>query len=192
MSPTTPLFLLNTVLMPGGVLALRVFEARYLDMLARCLREDTAFAVAAIESGSEVGEAATPMAVGTLARISDWDQGADGLLQVVVTGQRRVRLLSPRVCDDRLVVAEVEPLPDDEAVPLPEAFADLASGLQRLLEQLGAPYTGLQLQLDDTAWVANRLTELLPMVLAEKQALLELQQPLQRLEVIADWLRHQG
>ena len=195
MSTLTPLFLLNTVLMPGGVLPLRVFESRYLDMLARCMRDQQPFAVVAIESGDEVrqqhGEAAQPMAMGTLATISDWDQGNDGLLHVVASGGQRVRLLSSRQQDDGLAVAELEPLPVEQALSLPADLGYLAQGLERLLEQLGVPYSGLQRHPDDAVWVSNRLTEVLPMSLEGKQALLEMPDPLARMAVLDDWVQSQ-
>jgi len=186
-----PLFLLNTVLMPGGVLPLRVFESRYLDMLARCMRKDQPFAVVAIDSGNEVGDAARPMSVGTLATIADWDQGDDGLLQVVARGGQRVRLLSSRVQADRLTVAEVEPLPDDQPQPLSEELAYLSKGLLRLLEQFGKPFSGLELHAEDALWVGNRLTDVLPLPLNDKQTLLEMTDPHARVEWIAAWIRSQ-
>jgi len=189
-SHQVPLFLLNTVLLPGGVLPLRVFEPRYLDMLAACMREDKSFAVVAIAEGSEVGDTAEPMHMGTLATVGDWDQGEDGLLQVVAIGGERVRLLSTEVQPDGLTVAEVEQLPTAGGRAVSDETAFLSQGLERLLEKLGEPYSGLERYPDDTAWVSSRLTELLPMPLPEKQALLEEHDPQARMQQIAGWVRN--
>lgn len=192
MSNPVPLFLLNTVLMPGGVLPLRVFEPRYLDMLAGCMRDDKPFAVVAIAEGSEVGDAAEPMSMGTLATIADWDQGDDGLLQVVALGGERVRLLSTKVQPDGLTVAEVQCLPIVEGRAVGDDSVFLSQGLERLLDKLGAPYSTRQRHLDDSGWVSSRLTELLPMPLPEKQALLEESDPQRRLQQIARWVRERA
>lgn len=186
-----PLFLLNTVLMPGGVLPLRVFEPRYLDMLARCMRNAEPFAVVAIDSGSETGDPARPMAVGTLATIADWDQGDDGLLQVVARGSQRVRLLSSQMQADHLTVAQIEQLPDDQPQTLPEELAYLSRGLQRLLEQFGKPFSELEHHPEDALWVGNRLTDVLPLPLHDKQKLLEMTDSLARVEWISAWIRSQ-
>lgn len=192
MTQSVPLFLLNTVLMPGGVLPLRVFEPRYLDMLAGCMREDTPFAVVAIAEGSEVGEAAEPMPMGTLATIADWDQGDDGLLEVVALGGERVWLLSTEVQADGLTVAEVQRLPIAEGAAVSDETRFLSQGLERLLEKLGEPYSSQQRFLDDSGWVSSRLTELLPIPLPEKQSLLEESDPQARLQQIARWVRERA
>lgn len=192
MTQSVPLFLLNTVLMPGGVLPLRVFEPRYLDMLAGCMREDTPFAVVAIAEGSKVGEAAEPMPMGTLATIADWDQGDDGLLEVVALGGERVWLLSTEVQADGLTVAEVQRLPIAEGAAVSDETRFLSQGLERLLEKLGEPYSSQQRFLDDSGWVSSRLTELLPIPLPEKQSLLEESDPQARLQQIARWVRERA
>ena len=102
-----PLFPLRTVLYPGGPLPLRIFEQRYLDMISRCMKTDSPFGVLLIRKGSESGPAET-FDIGTLARITDWYQGSDGLLGVTATGTERFRLLSGRRESDGLLVGEVE------------------------------------------------------------------------------------
>jgi Lon protease-like protein len=89
------------VLFPGGPLPLRIFEARYLDMISRCLKTDTPFGVLLIRDGDETGAARTHT-VGTLARIVDWYQGSDGLLGVTAAGEQRFRLLDVGIQPDGL------------------------------------------------------------------------------------------
>ncbi|WP_018935284.1 LON peptidase substrate-binding domain-containing protein [Thioalkalivibrio sp. ALJ24] len=186
---TLPLFPLNTVLFPGGMLPLRIFETRYLDMVRRCMRDDSGFVVVAIEppaEGEEAPSEADPSvgfhSLGTEARIIDWDQRPDGLLGILARGAQRQRIHQPRRGADGLWVGEVEPLDEWPAVSLPVDYASLAELLERLLDQLGTPWSHLERHPDDSAWVAGRLTELLPLDLAIKQSLLESDDPIDRLE----------
>ncbi|RFA31445.1 peptidase S16 [Alkalilimnicola ehrlichii] len=179
-----PLFPLNTVLFPGGPLKLRVFEQRYLEMVSNCLRQDSEFGVCLIREGEEVGQAATPQAIGTLARIVDWEKRDDGLLGITILGTRRFRILRREIKPSQLAVAEVETLAEPETVALPAQHQSLVGLLKRILEQLGEPYSLVQARYEDAVWVGYRLAEILPFPLEAKQTLLELDDPLQRLEQV--------
>ena len=185
-----PLFPLQTVLFPDGRLPLRVFEARYVDMVARCLRGANRFGVIAIRQGAEVG-AATTYDVGTSAEIVDWQQESGGLLGIVAVGRDCFRLSATHREADGLYVGEVSWLDPVPAQPLPPAHEALASLLTRLLESLPL-YRGVQPPVADAGWVGGRLTELLPLDLGFKQSLLELADPLLRLERLAAALRSSG
>ncbi len=183
MAPLTiPIFPLHSVLFPGGPLALRIFETRYLDMISRCLKTDSGFGVCLIKEGAEVGEAAEVYPVGTLGRITYWDRRPDGLLGVTLRGERRFRIIDQRVEPDQLLMAEVALLPAEPACPLPDEYLGLAEMLQRIMGELDHPYTTLPKHYDDAGWVSARLTELLPLSHRHKQQLLEEGEPLQRLE----------
>jgi len=183
-----PLFPLRTVLFPGGPLPLRVFEPRYLDMISRCLKTDTPFGVVLIRDGDETGTARTH-AVGTLARIIDWYQGSDGLLGVTAAGGLRFRLLDVTTEPDGLYVGEVETLPDDPETTLPAEFKPLVAILQGVLEDLGLLYEKLERRYDDASWVGFRFAEVLPIDNPQKQACLELQDPIQRLRMLRGLLK---
>lgn len=180
-----PLFPLHTVLFPGGPLALRIFEARYLDMVSRCLRQASGFGVVLIRDGSEVGEAPEVYEVGTLGHISDWERRRDGLLGITFTGEQRFRILERGIEANRLLVAEVELLPNEPAVAVPPKHRGLVETLSRILDELGHPYQGMTKAFDDSAWLGARLAELLPLELVQKQRLLQLDDPLERLDRIA-------
>lgn len=180
-----PLFPLHTVLFPGGVLPLRIFERRYLDLVADCLRNDRGFGVCLIRSGHEVGAAAEAFTVGTLASIQDWDNTPEGLLAITVRGERRFRVLESAVRADQLNVARIEWIEEAPAVALPLEYAPLARLLEHLLDDLDPPFRDLPRAPDDADWVGARLIELLPLDPLEKQALLELDDPLQRLTTVA-------
>ncbi len=178
-----PLFPLNTVLFPGGPLPLRIFETRYLDMISRCLKEDAPFGVVLIREGSETGAAATHE-IGTLARIVDWYQGSDGLLGVTAIGEHRFRVLSSRRQPDGLNVGDIEVLPDEPAVPLPEKYRAMPEILAGVLDDLGLLYESLERRLDDAAWVTSRFVEILPLDLEQKQRCLESSDPQERLRLV--------
>lgn len=179
-----PLFPLNTVLFPGGVLPLRIFEPRYMDMVRRCMREGSAFGVVLIREGVEAGGGATAYSVGTLAQIVDFDQLPDKLLGITTRGTRRFRVVSSQVHDDGLNVARVELLPDSDVVTLPSEFSQYAALLEQALPQMGDFFKHLQPRYDDAVWVSGRLTEVMPIPLQEKQRLLEMDDPIERLHLL--------
>jgi Lon protease-like protein len=168
------LFPLNTVLFPGGLLPLRVFEQRYLAMAKDCLRTGEPFGVCLIREGAEVGQAATPETVGCLARIVHWDMQQLGVLQITAQGEQRFRILRRRVRTDGLALAGIETLPEARDAALPGQYAACAAALRRLVEEHGERIFAAPHRFDSCAWVGERLAELLPLPLREKQELLEL------------------
>jgi Lon protease-like protein len=178
------LFPLNIVLFPDGPLPLRIFETRYVDMVRCCMREARGFGVVLIRTGREVGPAET-FDVGTLAKITDFNQLPDGLLGLSCVGQQRFRILARSVQADGLNVGEVEWLAPEPAVPVPARHAHLADLLRTVLPQLGEVYTDIDMRLDDAAWVGHRLAEILPVPLPDKQTYLEIDDPIARLDLLA-------
>lgn len=180
-----PLFPLHTVLLPGAALGLRVFEPRYLDLVRDCGRSGCGFGICLILDGDEAGSPATSAAFGTEARIEDFGTGSDGLLTLRVRGVRRFHVQRTRVRDNGLVVAEVdwrEPDPDDVLRP---EHGLLSLVLQRILEQVGGEHAAAtQARFDDAAWVGWRLAELLPLADAQRQALLQQDDPHERLDAL--------
>jgi Lon protease-like protein len=178
------LFPLNIVLFPEGSLPLRIFETRYVDMVRRCMRETQTFGVVLIREGGEVGPAET-FDIGTLAKIVDFHQLSDGLLGLSCVGQQRFRIQGRSRQADGLNLAEVDWLPPEPAMAVPPRHARLSELLQSVLPQLGEVYTNIEMRLDDASWVGHRLAEILPLPLAEKQSCLELDDPIQRLDVLS-------
>jgi len=179
-----PLFPLHTVLFPGGPLPLRIFETRYTDMVRRCMREQLPFGVLMIEEGEEAGDVATTAAVGCSARIADFGTLSDGLLGISCVGDRRFRVQRVWREHDGLNMGAVEWIAPGAAVALPAEYARLAATVRRALGELEEHYQHVERHYDDTAWVGNRLAELLPIELSDKQALLELVDPLALLEAL--------
>src|SRR5512138_2517651 len=184
-SASIPLFPLHTVLFPGGPLRLRIFEPRYLDMVSRCMREDSGFGVALIVAGREAGGAAQTVPVGTLARIVDFEQLDNGLLGITARGERRFRIVHAHQESDGLNVAQVEWLDAEPRAEVLPQHAVLAELLRRALEQIGPAYGAVTPAYDDATWVGMRLAEILPLAPVEQQQLLELSDGLERLQ----WLQ---
>ena len=182
-----PLFPLNTVLFPGGPLPLRIFEARYIDMIGKCVRNDSPFGVLLIKDGDEAATATT-WEVGTLARICDWYQGSDGLLGITAIGEQRFRLLSAERRPDGLNVGGVELLPQEAPLPLPEKYQGLAHILEGVLDDLGRLYESLERHYDDAGWLSYRFVEILPIDLEQKQRCLEVSDPEERLRLVDELL----
>lgn len=183
------LFPLNTVLFPGGPLPLRIFEPRYVDMVRHCMRSGSAFGVVLIRAGGEVGAVARTADIGTTARIVDFSQLPDGLLGLSCLGERRYRILRRWRQEDGLNLAEVEWLPVAAAEPLPPELSFLSDLLTRVLPELGEMYANVPRNFDAADWVGARLAEILPLSLGDKQALLELDDAVARLERIAPLIR---
>ncbi|MGN6112025.1 MAG: LON peptidase substrate-binding domain-containing protein [Luteimonas sp.] len=186
---TLGLFPLHTVLLPGAALDLRVFEARYLDLVRDCGRSGRGFGVCMIVDGEEAGAAATPAAWGTEARVEDFGAEPGGVLTLRVRGHRRFRVKRTRVRDNGLVVGEIEwrdPDGDDELRP---EHALLGTLLQKILEQAGGEHANAgPAQLGDAAWVGWRLAELLPLSPVQRQSLLQEDDPHARLQRLTEWV----
>jgi uncharacterized protein len=177
-----PLFPLKTVLFPGGLLPLRIFEPRYVDMVGRCMREGSPFGVVLIQAGAEVGEVEETAELGTTARIIDFNKLPDGLLGITCQGEQKMRILQRSQRPDGLYVGEIEYLPAEPKVPLPPKFQTLAEMLRKVLPTLGEPYASMACDYEDAAWVGGRLVEVLPLSMSDKLNLLELADPIARLE----------
>ena len=186
-----PLFPLGTVLFPGGPLALRIFEPRYLDLVRRCMREQAPFGVVLILEGLEAGPVAALATTGTSARLTDFDTRPDGLLGIACRGERRFRVARRWQQRDGLHLAEVDYLPPAAPRTLPPELAHLGAELRAVLARLDGPFAQLETHYEDAGWVANRWAEILPLAPAHKQALLELAEPLALLEEVAAWLARQ-
>ena len=197
-----PLFPLSAVLFPDGLLSLRIFEVRYLDMISKCRKAGAPFGVVSLTQGSEVRQPGRQEAfsqVGTLATIHDFEQPQPGLMLVRAVGAQRFRITASDQLKHGLWVADVESLEADMAVPVPDDLQPASDALQRLIQSLqlkpGSPGP-MPLQppwkLDDCGWVANRWCELLPLPVALKQRLMELDNPLVRLELVSDALTRTG
>lgn len=182
-----PLFPLNTVLFPGGPLPLRIFEPRYLSMVSNCVQNDTPFGVLLIREGGETGPATTHE-VGTLARISDWFQGSDGVLGVTAIGEQRFRVVSSHRQASGLNVGNIEILPDEPSIPLPKEYRAMPEILTGVLDDLGRLYESLERHMDDASWVASRFAEILPLDLEKKQQCLESSDLAERLRIVQDLL----
>ncbi|HEX5693118.1 MAG TPA: LON peptidase substrate-binding domain-containing protein [Arenimonas sp.] len=184
-----PLFPLSSVLFPGGSLGLRIFEPRYLDLIKRCGRSGEGFGICLILEGQEAGAPAIPAALGTEAVIVDFAMTDDGLLGITVEGRRRFHVERTRVRDDGLVVADVSWLPEPEVQPVRDEHALLGVLLARILDKAGIEHDGIgKGRLAEAAYVGWRLAEWLPLSPSERQWLLQLDDPHERLQQLVDRL----
>ena len=191
-----PLFPLQTVLFPGGMLGLKVFEARYVDLVTHCLRERQPFGVVCIKQGTEAGRGPVALEpVGTLAHLDEVDSEQAGILRVRCTGGSRFALDGdPSQQANGLWQAPTVPVDDDAPeTPAPAMLGTvraLAQAIGNLKAQDALPFLE-PFRLDDAGWVANRWCELLPIPLAAKQKLMALESPSLRLKIVDEYLRSQ-
>jgi len=194
-----PLFPLHSVLFPGGLLSLKVFEARYLDLVGDCLRQQKPFGVVSIKQGSEVRRSSNDPTVfettGTMAELIDVDSAQPGILQVRCKGMQRFEVKSTSQESDGLWMAEAALVPDDELVAPAEAMHETVRGLANAIATMKSQGTEPFLQpyaFDNAGWVANRWCEILPISIAAKQKLMELPDAQVRLQLVNDFLRSKG
>jgi Lon protease-like protein len=187
-----PIFPLNTVLFPGGLLPLRVFEARYMDMTRECLKHDEPFGVCLIRQGSEVGAPAVPEEVGCLAKIREWDMQQQGILNLKTLGSQRFRILERQANTQGLISASVELIPPDASIAVPDEYAACTKLLEMIVLDQGKSVFAEPHAFNDAAWVGYRLTEILPVPLVAKQKLLELSDSLGRLSILQRFLESRG
>jgi Lon protease-like protein len=192
------LFPLHTVLFPGGLLPLRIFEQRYLSLVTSCLKDERPFGVCLIRKGDEVAGPAREMPapefapIGTLARVVRCDVHEPGILHIGVEGKERFRVRTHAVERDGLVIGAVTPIAAEPAVAMPASYRPLADLLALLAEQLPAERFPAPHAFDNASWVGYRLAELMPLPLAIKQSMLEINDSLVRLAALAKFLRQQG
>jgi Lon protease-like protein len=193
---TLPLFPLSTVLFPGGLLPLKIFEQRYIEMAKACLRDGAPFGVCLITKGEEVApERGAPpefAKVGTCARIVDFDMPQLGILHVVTRGDARFQVQSHAVSASGLVTGEVTTLAPETPLPLAEGYAPLARLLELIASRVGPQNFPAERDYGDASWVGYRLAELLPLPLSIKQSMLEINDADVRLKVLQQFLTQQG
>ena len=191
-----PLFPLQTVLFPGALLHLKVFEARYLDLIGACMREGTPFGVVCLKQGAEAGRGNSAVrleTVGVAARIDEVDAQTPGILHVRCTGQQRFRITgTPVMRENGLWVVQAEAMagdvPRSPGPAMLSTVSALAEAIKKLQQHDKVPFAP-PYRLDDAGWVANRWCELLPVPLPAKQKLMELDDPVIRLSLVDGFLR---
>lgn len=185
-----PLFPLNTVLFPGGQLRLKVFEARYLDMAADCLRQSRPFGVCLIRQGGEVGPAAIPETVGCHARIISADMDSAGVMRLEARGEGRFVVESTRLAANQLLIGRIRDKDDEAHMPAPAHCHGALTFLRALAAR--APDSGLDEIPDDATWASFRLAEVLPLKTSARQAMLEMNDGVKRLEILMEFMRRNG
>ena len=200
-----PLFPLNTVLFPQGLLPLRVFEVRYTDMVRDCLRTSTPFGVVNIARGSQSRDTHAPehCLIGTLATVVDFDMHEPAILMIAAQGGQRFKVRDTHAQASGLLRADIELMAQDAACPIASEHHTCADLLTQIIQELGHQHAAADqaghkpfafpvakpFQFDDAGWVANRYAELMPIARSSKQTLLEEQDPAKRLTWIYDFLK---
>lgn len=166
---------------------LRIFEQRYLNLVRRSMAQNTGFGVVPILEGREVGKPPRFLNFGTMVKIVDFNQQPDGLLGITIEGVSRFKVLSSAVEDDGLVVANVDPVEQEEhGAPEPEEedllrlLNDLITGLQ--VEDLFADKAPTRAEL---SW---RLASLLPLPKSVTLDLLQQSDEEIRLDIVRECL----
>lgn len=194
-----PLFPLQSVLFPGGRLPIKIFEQRYMDMAKVCLKDSSSFGICLIAKGEEVARAgqkpAEPHALGTLAHIADWDMQQLGVLDIVAQGGERFRLRRHWAEESGLLKGEIELIAEPAALPVPGAYARLVPLLRAIVAEMAASAPNAPAtphRFFDAGWLGMRYAEVLPTPALAKQKLLEIEDGIDRLEIIYRFLESKG
>jgi len=180
-----PLFPLSSVVMPDGLMPLRLFERRYIDMVKDCFKSETGFGICLIRQGAEAGGNSEPYPLGTRVSIVDFDQGSDGLLHITAKGEEEFSVLTYTSNESGLLVGEVEPLPPKPLTPMLPEYEMLAQKLELILSYLETDVRFEEKHLDDADWVSHRLLEVLPLAGEAKFELLQMSTNRERLEALS-------
>ncbi len=191
-----PLFPLHAVLFPGGLLPLKVFEQRYIEMTKACVSNGEPFGVCLIHKGEEVARGEHPQTpdfapIGTLARIVDWEM-PEGVLHLRAEGAERFQVQSHTTQADGLVIGTVTAIANEPTMPLAASYQSLARLLELLAERVGPTRFPATHAFGDASWVGYRLAELMPLPLSVKQNMLEINDSEVRLAVLAKFLQQHG
>lgn len=188
---TLPLFPLNTVVFPGGRLPLRIFEQRYLEMVKQVIADNTPFGICAIREGAETGTPAVPHLVGTRVVVTDWDMPETGILHIDTQAQERFVIRSTHTEPSGLLVGTVEAVSSEAAVAVPNDLELAVEILRHIVGEYGDTHFPAPHEFDNAVWVGYRLSEVLPLKLSIKQNLLEMNDSVTRLRILAEFLKKQ-
>lgn len=186
---TIALFPLQTVLFPGGLLPLQIFEQRYLDMVSRCMRDEAGFGVCCLSFGNETANKSKFASIGTYAKIDNFDTLANGLLGIEALGIERFKILHHWQAENGLYLANIKPLSEPTELSLPEHsewMKDLALALQI---EMGEPYQRVSADNLNGNWVSARLAEWLPLPLDIRQSMLEMESISERLDELNEHIQ---
>ncbi|MBW8305732.1 MAG: LON peptidase substrate-binding domain-containing protein [Thiobacillus sp.] len=191
MPDTLPLFPLNTVVFPGGLLPLRIFEQRYLDMVKQAIADNTPFGICAIREGSEVGTPAVPYTVGTRVHITDWDMPQTGILHIETQAAERFVVRSTRTEPSGLLIGSVDAVSVEPAIAVPEELELAVEILRHIIDEYGDAGFPAPHEFGNAVWVGYRLSEVLPLKRSIKQNLLEMNDSVMRLRILTEFLKRQ-
>jgi Lon protease-like protein len=191
MNHTIPLFPLNTVVFPGGVQPLRIFEQRYLTMIKQAIADNTAFGICAIREGTETGSPALPYTIGTLVHVTDWDMPQNGILHIDTLAQERFVIRNTQTDSSGLIMGTVESVSPEPAVGIPDDLELAVEILRHIIDEYGNAHFPAPHAFDNAVWVGYRLSEVLPLKLSIKQDLLEMNDSVMRLRILTEFLKKQ-
>lgn len=191
MNRTIPLFPLNTVVFPGGVQPLRIFEQRYLTMIKQAIADNTPFGICAIREGTETGSPALPYTIGTLVHVTDWDMPQNGILHIDTLAQERFVIRNTQTDSSGLIMGTVESVSPEPAVVIPDDLELAVEILRHIIDEYGSAHFPAPHAFDNAVWVGYRLSEVLPLKLSIKQDLLEMNDSVMRLRILTEFLKKQ-
>lgn len=182
-----PILPVDTILFPGGILSLRIFERSYQDMMHSCFENSAPVGLCLIALDKTAATNSSLEPVGTVARIVNAKTDLHSPLCLRVQGEECFRLQTTQIIDNGLLIGKALPIRADGPVSCPELLP-CAEFLRKIIGRLGAPHIVNLAQFNDARWVSFRLTEILPLGNPVKQKMLELTDTKIRLEILYRFL----
>jgi Lon protease-like protein len=186
-----PLFPLRVVMFPRGRLNLQIFERRYIDLVTHCMRTSSGFGICLLKEGEEVVQEGTNQTIhrtGTYSNIIDWDQLENGLLGITVEGSAKFSIEDCWQSDSGVLQGNVQFNETDnvgrETIPLDDQYTALADLLQNLESHPLVEQKKLIIDYNNLWDLGWRLSELIPIEIEQKQQLLEIDDPWERIQSI--------
>ena len=186
-----PLFPLRVVMFPRGRLNLQIFERRYIDLVTQCMRTSSGFGICLLKEGEEVIQEGTNQTIhrtGTYSNIIDWDQLENGLLGITVEGSAKFSIEDCWQSDSGVLQGNVQFNETDnvgrETIPLDDQYTALADLLQNLESHPLVEQKKLIIDYNNLWDLGWRLSELIPIEIEQKQQLLEIDDPWERIQSI--------
>tara|TARA_B100001778_G_C18598802_1_gene636155 strand:- start:2167 stop:2769 length:603 start_codon:yes stop_codon:yes gene_type:complete len=181
---TIPLFPLKSIVLPGGIFPLRIFERRYIDMVKNCIKNDTGFCIVLVRNNSQKEYIDDVYNYGCYVEISDWNQLEDGLLGITVEGKYKIHILDSKLNDNNLLCGKIEKSPEEKEFMIPQKYLILSKFYRKIYPGIKNFISFKNERYSDATWISYRLTECLPLDSSTKNKLISINHGIDRLERI--------
>ena len=179
-----PIFPLRSIVLPGGLFPLRIFERRYLDMVTTCIKNNEGFCISLVKKEEPDLYVKDVFEYGSWVEITDWNKLQDGLLGITVEGKNIVKISNTSLDKENLLRGTIKKLDLEKEYLIPQKYLVLSKFYKKIYPNLKNFINFKEERFADASWIGYRLTELLPIELELKADLISTTDAIERLEKI--------